>query len=102
MPAESTEQQAVWTLDDSYSAEAEGWDLFECSRPDHGVFQLQRFDCPEEWSRYPEPYPFEDDEAVWRHVRQRASQGSALHQKALKVLKAGNPEELARVMALGQ
>ncbi|WP_213020327.1 hypothetical protein [Mycolicibacterium sp. TY81] len=59
--------------------------------------QLQRFDCPAEVESAPNPYPFATDTDVWRHVRSRAAGGSALHRKALAILRTMNPEEAQRI-----
>lgn len=91
------EVQVDWSVDDSAAALREGWDLFECSGSDHGVVQLQRIDHPDEVEGAPNPYPFADDEDVWRHVKVRAAAGSELHRKALDALRVRNPEELERI-----
>jgi hypothetical protein len=91
------DQQVVWTVEDSVAATREGWDLFECSGSAHGPLQLQRFDWPAEVEGAPDPYPFDTDDDVWRHVRTHAATGSALHRKALDVLCERNPAEFRRV-----
>ena len=88
----------VWLAEDSAAASREGWDLFACSGSDHGDLQLQRFDCPAEVECAPDPYPFDTDVDVWRHVRMRAASGSALHTKALAILDSVNPGELQRIV----
>ncbi|MEE3755212.1 hypothetical protein [Mycobacterium intracellulare] len=94
----TTDRNFVWLGEDSAAASREGWDLFECSGSEHGDLQLQRFDCPAEVESAPDPYPFVMDADVWRHVRTRAADGSALHKKALAVLGTRNPEELQRIV----
>ncbi len=93
----TTVQNSVWSADDSAAASREGWDLFACSGSAHGDLQLQRFDCPAEVESAPNPYPFATDTDVWRHVRTRAAGGSALHRKALAILRTMNPEEAQRI-----
>ena len=92
-----TDVHADWSAEDRAAASREGWDLFECSGSDHGDVQLQRFDCPDEVESAPIPYPFDSDVDVWRHVKARAADGSALHRKALDFLSVRNPAELGRV-----
>lgn len=88
---------ALWSAEDAQAAEAEGWALFDSHGSVDGPLQLQRFDDPVEWSKSPQPYPFESDVAVWHHVRLRAQAGSPLHVKALRVLELENPQEHQRV-----
>lgn len=91
------DDQMTWSVDDSAAATREGWDLFECSGSEHGDFQLQRFDFPSDVDTAPKPYPFEEDDDVWRYVRTHAAAGSPLHRKALNILRLRNPAELARI-----
>ncbi|UBV20370.1 MULTISPECIES: hypothetical protein [Mycolicibacterium] len=91
------DEHLVWLGEDHAAASREGWDLFECSGSDHGDLQLQRFDCPDEVECAPTPYPFATDTDVWRHVRARAEGGSALHRKALAILRSANPDEFQRI-----
>jgi hypothetical protein len=69
-----------WTTADSAAALAEGWDLFYTSG-----------DEPYELQRYDETFP--DDPSAWKHVIERAAEGSELHQRALAVLAEHSPLE---------
>ena len=65
---------------DDQQASAEGWAVFDCGPAEDGCprMQIQRIDVPE----HGDPV-FPDDPAAWRHVVERARQGSLLHQRAL-------------------
>lgn len=97
MMNDPTDQEPTWLAEDHAAASREGWDLFECFGSDDGNLQLQRFDCPAEVHCAPDPYPFATDVDVWRHVLTRAATGSALHVKALAILRLENPAEAQRI-----
>lgn len=63
---------------------AEGWAVFGCGLYRDGTprVELQRIGCPDDGS---EPR-FEDDQDAWRHVVNRAREGSALHLAALGLI----------------
>jgi hypothetical protein len=81
----------------------EGWHVFEID----GVFELGAITHPLDWfgghvpAAFGRTVPgysgsgpvFASDEAVWRHVADRARGGNALHRRALDFLEARAPEE---------
>lgn len=73
---------------DNTQAADEGWGVFECDGSDNGPWQIQRDD---------EAELFEDDDAVWLHVLQRAKAGSDYHQAALGFVKEHNPIEASNI-----
>jgi hypothetical protein len=82
----------IWTEEDNFAAAREGWTLSEA---EDGV-QIQRYDCAEEHSEdlgidLPQ---LENDRAAWCLVVQGARRGSAVHEKALRLI---GPEEKARI-----
>lgn len=88
-----------WTREDAMAATDEGWDIFECSGSENGPWQIQSFDCPEEWPGWDEgkPYPFDGDADAWVYVWTRARGGSPLHQRALTFLAEHNPTEIQTI-----
>jgi hypothetical protein len=92
-----------WTLEDSRAASAEGWDLFATgvARPlapcveaahasGHDPVELEMIDSPEPH----EDAGFTDDADAWRLVWFTPS---ALHSKALDILRRESPGEWQRI-----
>jgi hypothetical protein len=77
-----------WTNEDSRAAYDEGWDIFDSEGSQNGPWQIQKFDDPDSG-----PQVFTEDTDAWVQVRTRASEGSALHIKALAFLRQYNPQE---------
>ena len=75
--------QIAATLYLSAMAVTEGWDVIDCGTREDGSahIELQRLD----WPKHGEPV-FQDDAAAWKHVVARAREGSALHQRALRIV----------------
>lgn len=71
-----------WDNTHHMAATAEGWDIFEYSGSQGSGYEIQSFDDRDG----PDPYPFEDDEAAYRHVLEKAAAGSDLHIHALAFL----------------
>jgi len=77
-----------WTPEMVDFAGEEGWGLFECGGSANGRTQLQR--CDEEAI-------FEEDQDAWAFVAHCASQGSAVHQRALDLVEKYNSKEWAAI-----
>lgn len=73
-----------WTIADSRAAITEGWDVFDCDGSDNGRFQICKRD---------DMTTFDIDDDVWVHVAKRATDGSALHVRALAFIMQHNPIE---------
>ena len=65
------------------SAQAEGWDVFDCGVREDGSTcrEIQRLDSPS--IGVP---TFADDGSAWEHVVAKARAGSPLHQAALRIV----------------
>lgn len=97
----TTDTLLDWNYDDQHAALAEGWDIFECRDNEHEPFELCRLDVPSDHEvGYDEP-KFEDDINAWQHVIERATAGSALHNKALGFLMQESPGELVHIAMYG-
>jgi hypothetical protein len=83
-----------WTDQDRAAAEREGWDIFQCDGSGGGLWQIQKFDDPDDevadvitatvgrlW---------ETDEEAWLHIW---TVPSDLHARALAFIRALNPLE---------
>ena len=77
-----------WSLLYHLQAMTEGWSVFA---HDAGQieYQIQRIDAPED----AEPV-FENDADAWKHVVEKARDGSPIHVKALEVI---SPDERDRI-----
>lgn len=78
---------AGWTDEDRVAARREGWDLFDLDEP--GQVRLGRLD-PWQVSSVAVQRTWEDDTAVWEYVM---ADTSPLHQKAVEIVRDGNPDE---------
>jgi|JI10StandDraft_1071094.scaffolds.fasta_scaffold671714_3 hypothetical protein len=82
---------------DNRQAITEGWSIFHVYGSE-SPWQLQRLDYPgADEPDGPRPAAFEADEAAWEFVRERARNGSAYHQDALRFLREHSPKEWAVV-----
>lgn len=73
-----------WTGADVNAAAIEGWEIYDCSGAGAGPFHLRRRADLE---------GFSSDVEVWRHVVDRANEGSALHMRALEFVSINSPAE---------
>jgi hypothetical protein len=69
---------------DDTQAMTEGWSIFDCGDSANGRWQLQRVD---------EDKVFQNDEAAWKFVAEKALAGSAYHRSAIEYLRAHSPVE---------
>lgn len=86
-----------WTRDDQDAALLEGWDIFQCGDTEHEPFELCRLDFPGDAGMPFADALFEDDINAWDHVIERATAGSALHNKALAFLMQDAPGEFIHI-----
>lgn len=77
-----------WTETDQRLASSEGWNIWDCSGSGNGRTQLCRCDEMEN---------FADDHAAWKHVWEKAREGSELHQKALRLIHKHNQNESSAI-----
>lgn len=82
-----------WCEMEALGASVEGWDLFPAfsAHKDRRIWLERRFEL----------HVFASDEEAWRHVWGKAQGGSALHQKALDLLKRASPAEYAEIRKVG-
>lgn len=74
---------------DNTVAMSEGWAVFRTlGTDDTGDYRIERVD---EMAR------FFNDEAAWRHVAQRATEGSTYHTDALRFIRLNNADEWERI-----
>ncbi len=79
----------TWDPEHAAAASLEGWDIFECFGSENADWQIQRDD---------EMAVFADDTDAWFHVWGRAMEGSELHLRALQVIAAWEPREMAYIL----
>lgn len=84
-----------WTPADRAAAERECWDIFECQGSAYADWQIQVIDSPEELAVLPARVLHDDHEA-WALV---GGTDTALHRKALAILRNMDPGEYAGMMA---
>lgn len=82
--------QPTWSNEDSYAADQEGWNIFDCDGSSNAAWQLQKCDETARWRT---------DTDAWWYVVLNAMLGKGLHLRALDFLWQTAPDEYICIMA---